>query len=211
MNQLLESIRKKAHLSVSLSRRERIIVFIAGFAVVWLLFDYMIFSPISREAEELQKELDKVEQKIQENYAAIINPESLHREIAKLEQKISFFEHHLPEAGKTGEVLTRFAELCNSGNIDVNSLNPRVVQLPEREYNQILVHMNMLADFKQIIVFMASLRSLEFFTIVEDFQIRREPGPRKRTASMVLKTFAVSSRSSKKQAKQRDVKAHEIS
>jgi len=178
-------------INVSLTARERMIVLITLFGLIWFVFDFFFYGPKSREMEEIKRKIVTTENKIAESFIEILNPSGYASEIESMERKIRFCRKNLLRSQSSGKILEQLAGLCERLDIDIMSLRPRTKKLSSMKYHQVFITMDLKCDFKTVVRFMNALRALPVFTLVNALEIRRGKELPEHEFHIVLETFLI--------------------
>jgi len=182
-------------IAVSISSREKALVFVIGLALLYAGFDLFFYGPEGREEQKLQQELQAMDGKIQESYGAVTSPGALAREIKMLERKLRFCEEVLDKQPPPGRQLEQLALLCRDLDVEIISLRPREAALTGSGFKQLFISMDVKCDFQTLAVCLAGIRRLPWFSIVESLDVQRAEEPSGALkATLVLRSFVTPGR-----------------
>ena len=172
----------------TLSLRERILLGAGVLAACWFLFDVFIYTPVVKETDAAARQIETLEQKLQDYYAEVVGYGLLEQEVRNLRNRVAAWEKRLSRVERPEAVLETFAKMCRRHGVEITLLRPQEQQLKTPAYRSYRVSMELRCTFQQTAQLLADLRALPFFVTVERLQIRHDQGGQV-SVTVVLGTF----------------------
>lgn len=172
----------------ALSARERALLAAGIFAACYFLFDFFIYTPITKELEATKRRIDELNAKIQEYYDEYALFGLLSREVSQLRTKSNVYRDRLSRLGQPEEILETLANLCRRFGIEISSLKPQEQNLNTPAYRGYNVTMELRCTFQKAVQLLAALQDLPFYLIIQKLVIRHEENDMV-SVSLSLKTF----------------------
>ena len=179
-------------MKVSLTSREKNILMVTALVIIYFLFDYFVYEPKNREGKKNNQALEEIDQKIQQHYRHIAGSASIAQEIRLVEKKVNFSKEKVSTSMPPVKFIEQLAGLCQKRNIEILSLKPRERKFPDRAYKQVLIDMDLKADFITVVQFINALKPLPVFTAIDELRIIRDRDSPRLTLRLVLETFFAS-------------------
>ena len=174
---------------ISISFKEKFLCLAMVFALTYMVFDYFIYVPVSRQEKEINNELESIEQKFRDDIKDISSLAGIRNEISLMEKKLEFCRKNLSIPSHSVKHLARIARLCEKLNMRVLSIKPGEDGFSVSGYKSIFFELDLISDFKTIAVFLKEIKTLTVFSIVENIDIQQEGNSPHLQFRIVLKAF----------------------
>jgi len=167
-----------------LSKREKLVLYLAVFFVSLTLLDRLVISPISSKMRALDKEIRDKASGIKKDLRILAQKDRISAESVKYN---SFLDKNKSEEEETASLLKEIESLASKSTVYLIDMKPGGVKEVDRS-KKYLVNLNCEAQMEQLVDFMYNIENSLKLLIIEKYQIN----PKSRDSSIARCTMTVS-------------------
>lgn len=157
------------------TKREKIIIWAAVYAVVLVCFHEFVYQPKEKELLRLQEEIKTVDLEIERIVRAIPGLRKSEQELTREQRRLSLLEKSTSGRQQILELLRQLAREAYRLNMDVISLEPREEPpLENSPYKRLTIVMNIQCSYRHLGLYLKGLIDLPGLVTVDGVQIVRD-------------------------------------
>jgi type IV pilus assembly protein PilO len=177
MDQLIEAINKLA-LPVKIGA-------VAGFAILITAASYfLLVQPVEEQSQSISDQQTSMDRTLAEKQAIADNLNEKRREMDALDQKLQEALTQLPEKKELEELLAQLNDVGKKSGLDIAKVTPSV-EAPRSFYAEIPIQVSVSGNFHEIALFLQEIANLRRIVNVSDLKLT-QPSMRGSSDKVIL-------------------------
>lgn len=175
----------------NLQQKQVMIMAVVMGVVVLFLFKNFAYDTLHARIQSIDVKLNEANAKLSEANSIADKKELIDKELATLENKLSYMGEMLPQRKEIPKFLKTVISRANDNTVRMITFQPTAIMTREF-YNEVPVTVNVRGSFNNLGQFFAKIGNLNRIVNVENVQIAASPGESSRetiSAAFTLKTF----------------------
>jgi Tfp pilus assembly protein PilO len=181
---ILKKIKSLSGIISRMNKKEKRIVYIAGFLLAILFLERLIIYPIYYRIKSFNKEIKDTELEIKKNLHIIAQKDKISKE---KDAYASFLSRAKSEEEEISSILKEIEELANKSSIYLEDMKPAGTKIIDSN-KKYMINLNCEAQMEQLIDFMYNIENSSKLFAIEKYEIN----PKARDSSVAKCSMSIS-------------------